>query len=325
MAGKTVAVYDSSESYIQQFLKYVNRRNERWLEVTGFTDTEALQEFLDKKPLDLLLFSMEELVDEEQDLEERYMPFIGHHNVREFVYFGERRNSKSKIRHINKYQSAKMILEELKEILFPKQEGTENAFPAAEEGAQLIGVYDPAGGGTSVSAALELAEELSVQKETLLLDFDRFPMIAWFTGFDSYGSLSDLIYYYKTNPQKLKEGLDEKKRRYHNLDFLTGPEDREDMKEMKEEEWPGFLKELARLGGYDAVVVYMGEAFSDLESFFDHCAQVFVPVHTDEVSTRKLYSFARHLNGRGRQDLFGKIQNLYVPAPEESGKMYAGG
>ena len=166
MAGKTVAVYDNSESYIKSFLKYVSRRKESWMEIKGFTETDALEGFLSSRPVDLLLFSMEELVDEKENLESRYEKFISHKNVKEFVYFGERRNSKSRIRHVNKYQSAKKILAEIQEILLPEDEEEEDSEKNAEKQVSLIGVYDPAQEGASVRAALEIAEELSVQKET---------------------------------------------------------------------------------------------------------------------------------------------------------------
>lgn len=320
MAGKTVAVYDSSESYIRQLLKYLNQKKEGWLEITGFTDTAALKEFLDRKPVDILLFSMEELVDEEEDSEEGYADFIRHKNVKEFIYLGERRNSKSRLRHINKYQSIKKILAELQEILLPRADPHSGTFADPNADVLLVGIYDPAQKGESIHAALDIAEELSMQKETLFIDFDRFPLIASITDSPGYGSVSDLIYYYKTNPERLREGLEEKRQRYHNLDFLTGPEDREDMSEIPEKEWPGFLKGLGAGGGYEAVVVYMSEAFSDLEFFFDCCAQVFLPAYEDEDAVQKMYLFAKFLYNKGRQDLFEKVQNICISdqMPEEA-------
>ncbi|MBR3243348.1 MAG: hypothetical protein IKF90_11745 [Parasporobacterium sp.] len=314
MAGKTVAVYDNSESYIKSFLKYVSRRKESWMEIKGFTETDALEGFLSSRPVDLLLFSMEELVDEKENLESRYEKFISHKNVKEFVYFGERRNSKSRIRHVNKYQSAKKILAEIQEILLPEDEEEEDSEKNAEKQVSLIGVYDPAQEGASVRAALEIAEELSVQKETLFLDFDRFPLVAAITGSEPSGTISDLIYYYKTNSRKLKEGLEEKCQHLGTLDYLTGPEDREDMFEIPEKEWPAFLRKLAFSGGYAAVVVHMGEAFSDLMSFFDSCSEVFLPVYSDNVSIQKHFLMSQYLYSKGRKDLFEKIQYLNEPS-----------
>lgn len=348
MAVKTVAVYDCSESYIEQFVNYVNRKKEQRMEVLGFTDLKALEDFLSRRSVDVLLFSMEDLVDEplvirdfseedipeeegrrnekEEDPESRYEKFIEHRNVREFIYLGERRNSRSRIRHINKYQSMKKILAELQEILAPKQDPGFDLTKEETERAALIAVYDPAQKCSSIQAALEIAEEFSVQKETLLIDFDRFPQISQITGTGESGSLSDLIYFYRTNPQRLKEGLEEKCRRFHNLDFLTGPEDREDMDEITEKDWPAFLKDLAVCGGYEVVVVYMSEAFKNLESFFDSCMQIYVPTYTDEVSTGRMYAFAKYLYGKGRKDLFEKVQNLYIhpPMAEENRTNYAG-
>ena len=71
MAKKNVAVYDDSEGYIKRFLEYVTSRRIPWLEVTGFTKTKALKEYLEQNRVDLLLFSLEMAVEEEGDREDR--------------------------------------------------------------------------------------------------------------------------------------------------------------------------------------------------------------------------------------------------------------
>lgn len=322
MAGKTVAVYDCSESYISQFLKYANSNPESGMELLGFTKLEDLDQFLKGCPVDLLLFSMEELVEEEENLEEKYDHFIGHNQVKEFVYLGERRNSKSRMKHIDKYQSTKTILHQIREILYPKEEEAEIALLPEETELYritLVGVYDPAQNAQSVYSALEVAEDFSLQTETIFIDFDRFSLLEAEIGRELRGTVSDLLYFYQTFPLKMKEVLREKCIRYHNLDYLPGPEDFEDKEILSEKEWPEFFRTLAVCGGYETVVVYMGEAFSNLESFFDHCTQVFVPAGSDDLSVQKMYLFAKHLYGKGRRDLYEKVQNLYVQnAPQSS-------
>ena len=186
-------------------------------------------------------------------------------------------------------------------------------------GVLLVGVYDPSNNAKSFEAALALAEGLSAEKETLLLDFERFSSISLYTDLKSYGSISDLIYFYQTNPRKIREEVVEKKTRYHNFDLLAGPEDREDMKEIPEEEWPKFLRTLGVRGGYQAIVVYMEEAFSNLEYFFDHCDQIYLPMHGDKVSTEKEYQLAKYLYSKGRRDLYERINNYYTAIPWDAG------
>ena len=313
MAKKNVAVYDDSEGYIKRFLEYVTSRRIPWLEVTGFTKTKALKEYLEQNRVDLLLFSLEMAVEEEGDREEECEFFSSHENVREFVYFGQRRNSHSRIRHMNKYRSMEEILADVQKILFGEEGGDESFLSQTEEAAvELIGYYDLRWSGASLHGAIEIAEELSGTKEVLLIDLERFSLLPEMTRTDPDSSISDLIFFYKTNPSRMKESLMKKKKRFNGIDMLSSPEDPEDLEEIPEKEWPAFLKKIGFLGGYGAVVVHMGEAFHSLVWMFEACSRVWMPGvvnSSDEIRRRKL---AAYFVNRGRKDLYEKIQSMMI-------------
>ncbi len=341
MAKKTVAVYDCSEGYMNRFLKYVSRRGDPRYEVVGFTDFSALEEFLDNHKVRVLLFSAEETVGEvtpteeelfgidwpfketvekEPEIEEAvYEKLINHKNVGRFVYFGEKRNSRSRIRHINKYQPMKNILSDLERLVLTKREREEIVEEAYEnENLDFIGVYDPSNGYSSICKALDIAERLSIRKNTLFIDFDRFPVLAKNLKLDENSSISDLIYYYKATPSKLPEILAEKKKAYRSVDFLRGPEDMEDMEEIKEADWPEFLRALAKAGGYEAMVVYMGEAFRNLENFFASCSRVYLFSGFDEVSNKRTGILYKELMYCRRDDI---LQKLYETDRDITGQL----
>lgn len=313
MAKKNVAVYDCSDTYIKRFLKYVNGQKPEGFSVIGFSEMDALKQYLENNRVDILLFSLEEQFIKDPDAEEVCAGLIGHPSVREFVYFGERRNSKSKVKHINKYQAAGKILLALTEILFP---GREEVFPEEETGrkAELISVYAPAPEEEAAICALEIAELLSVRKEVLFLDLERFSLLGGeYEGGQETG-LSDLIYVYQTNPRKLTECLRERRYRYHNMDILTAPDNMEDMDEIPEKEWPVFIQHLADSGGYDAVVVHLAEAFRNPEYLFDVSDRIYTPSSQSEYALKKMRLLAMHCCGKGRRDLYDKMQVVLTPA-----------
>lgn len=313
MAKKTVAVYDGSEGYIQRLMEYLNRKNDLWFEVKGFNDTAALEAFLDLHKVEILLFSMEELVEEEKDLEERYDRFIHHENVKEFIYFGERRNSRSQIRHISKYQSVEGILAELRDAVFSKEEQKDMVSQkAGQKRADLTCVYAPSGDSDMISIALKLSEMLSPQMRVLLIDMERFSLLPFFAGIEEGGSLSDLIYYYKTNPQRMRECLNESRRRYNNVDILLAPEDMEDLNELAEEKWPDFIQRIAESGGYDSVLVYMGEAFRNPEYLFDDCDVIYITMPEENNAKYKVSRFANYWVEKGRKDILDKAHLISV-------------
>lgn len=314
MAKKNVAVYDCSSTYINRFLKYVNGQKPEGISVTGFTEIPALKKYLEHNRCDLLLFSMEEQMTQAQDAEELCSSFLDHPSVREFVYLGERRNSKSRVKHIDKYQPAGKILTQLKEILFPEQEKeAPKQTDSQKRRAELITVFSPASEEATALCALEIAELVSVRKEVIFLDLERFPLVPGASEKENACSISDLIYFYKTNPKKLTECLREKKRRFHNMDVLCAPEDMEDMDEIPEKEWPAFLQQLAFCGGYETVVVHAAEAFRNPDYLLDASDQIFAVTGRSERARRKMRKAAAGYRDKGRKDLYDRMQAVLPP------------
>lgn len=313
MARWSVAVFDDSADYIRRMVEYANSEKEKGFELAGFSDTEALDRYLEGKIVDILLFSMEDLVEKKENREEDYERFLSHPNVREFIYFGERRNSKTTLRHINKYQPAGKILEELGEVLRSKS-GEPEIWVPDRKGAKgnLICVYAPAGENGMSLYALQIAELKSVRKRVLFIDLDRFSLIAESAGSGADSSVSELIFYYKTNRGKLGECLREKRRRINNLDFLSSPEDMEDIGELPEEEWPAFLGALAENGRYEIVVVFTGETFRKPEYLFDAAGRIYLLQTADPMSARKMEMFTDFLSRKGRRDLLERAEKIRV-------------
>ena len=297
MARKTVAVYDSSEGYINRFLEYLSGKTNLWFEAAGFHDIAALENYLTENKVDVLLFSMEELVEETEDKEEQYEKLIAHENVKEVVYFGERRNSKSRFRHIGKYQSMESILSELKEIVFSGEEQRKlQAGERRTQSAELVGIYTPAIDRTTAAAVLKLAEALSAKRQVLLIDLERFSLIPYMTGMGEGHSLSDLIYFYKTSPVRLRFASKSGAGDFTILIFcqllLTW------------KIWTRFRKAAGfqnwRVQRYETIVVYMAEAFRNPEYVFDAC-DTYVPVAAGTAESYKVSRFTKYLIEKGRQ------------------------
>ena len=126
MGKPVVAVFDSSREYVDRFLGYVKKKRGILFETIGFTDDQSLEEYLSKNRVQILLYSQEEFVDEKESREGQCEKYIGHSNVGTFIYLGKRRNSRSRLKHILKYQSMETILSELNDYLdlrFEKDDG----------------------------------------------------------------------------------------------------------------------------------------------------------------------------------------------------------
>lgn len=303
---KTVfAVFDSSKDYIEKFLDYIKRKKNTSFEILGFSDRKALSNYVKTNTIDVLLFSQEEEVDDEKNGEESCEIFISHENIKKFVYLGKQRKSKTTVRHIYKYQSMEKIIYELTELTDREESKEEKHF------CKLIGVYCLSPNSETFQVSLNIAAKLSMNSSILFLCFDRFSILdSEQTG---KSSISDLIYYFKNNPKKIKEELNKTVGHYKGFDFLTAPTELSDIDELSFSQWKDFFSTIAKEGNYEWLIIDMYEVFKNLEEIFASCEKVYIPIVKNDYELRKVKMLKEYLNGRERKDL---LEKLTVMTPE---------
>lgn len=306
--GKAVlAVFDSSREYVDRFLAYVKKKKNLPFEVVAFTDDQILAEYLSRNKVRILLYSQEEMVDEQEAEDTRCEKYIGHPNVGEFLYLGKRRNSRSRLRHINKYQSMETILEELLQIM---DFSGENQDIDHTEGPTVFGIYTVSPGFASLQTALRITASCAASTELLYINLDRFSLLDQVLPIEKNGSISDLIYFYRINKDQIKETLRKTKESRNGFDLLGAPLDMEDLDAITEEEWPDFLHELSNGGEYDTVILDMHEAFRDLEKIFSLCSRIYVISDDSGYAKEKVKKMTESFRYKAREDLIRKMTKI---------------
>ncbi len=307
MVRTHLAVYDESQSYVDRFINYSKKRLGMKDKIIGFTDTQALINYLQSNKIKILLISEEEWVKKKEDPEKINEKIIETQNVEKLIYLGERKNSKSKLLHINKYQSMNKILNEVEELIDAKEQ--KESF---DSGVEIFGIYAPSSNDKVKGFACSICENLAQTKKVLYINLERFSGINTKLGIAKDSSISNLIYFYKTNPKKLREGLEDLKIKTNGFDILTAPLDMADIDEIELEEWKSFMNEIAIAGTYQAIVLDMHEAFNNLEPIFSMCKKVYMPLTGGKDEKEKVYEFKEYFEIRNRVDLLKKISGAQI-------------
>ncbi|MBR5930908.1 MAG: hypothetical protein IKZ95_02660 [Lachnospiraceae bacterium] len=303
--GKAVlAVFDSSREYVDKFLSYVKKKRSLPLEVVAFTDDQILFDYLSRNHVCALLYSQEDVIDQEDAEDTGCEKYIGHPNVGEFIYFGTRRNSKSRLKHINKYQSMEKILAELEKYL---NLSAVSRIEDPPDNVQIYGIYAITPCPASLQASIRLAAGCAAAGSLLYIDLDRFPLLDQLLPIEQSCSISDLLYFYKINREQLKEILRKTVENMNGFDLLGAPLDMEDVEAIPEEDWPAFLQELSVCGEYDMVMLDMHEAFRDLEGIFSVCSRIYVTSDESSYAKEKMKKLKEYLLNKGREDLVRKM------------------
>ena len=306
MARTHLAVYDESQNYVDRFINYSKKRLGMREQIIGFTDTQALINFLQSNKINILLVSEEEWINKKEDPEIINEKIIETQNVEKLIYLGERKNSKSKLLHINKYQSMNKILNEIEELLDAKEE------EHFDSGAEIYGIYAPNSNSKVKGFACGICETLAQNKKVLYINLERFSGINTKLGISKDSSISNLIYFYNTNPKKLRESLEDTKIKTNGFDVLTAPLDMADIDEIKLDDWKNFMNEIAIAGQYQAIVIDMYEAFNNLEPIFTMCKKVYMPLTGGKDEKEKVYEFKEYFEIRNRTDLLKKISGAQI-------------
>lgn len=241
-------------------------------------DEESKQAFRDHHGLIGLMNQLESIV-----------IMMGRQNgCAEWEAFFREEGYEDRIRYINRYQSAMEILAYVREC-FP--EDRTKASPGEDRSLPwLAGMYSPV---DKVSHPQAAAAIMKGKQKVLYINLEPFSGILdvpeeW-DDWDPWNqrgeekwegaipesrsdqsdqkesvlknqpacTISDVIYCYKQTPGKLSEVLNKNKGRRFGMDVLTAPEDLADLEELTEDEWPEFLRAVARAGDYHFIFLDM--------------------------------------------------------------------
>lgn len=285
MAKKLLALFDKDLDYVNRFMAFVKGRRNLPFKIAGFSKIDALFEFVDRNRVDILLFSEDSGMEYLKELKK--ISGIG-----ETIILGEKRDAESHQKYINKYQSAEMIIEEILDSL--QLEGIEKT--DSENGdLEIITVYSPACDLRKQIFSLCIANAAAKNKSVLYINLERFSGLKYLIDTSKDISMSDIIYYYKTNTSKIREGLSSSALAVGNFDCLTAPLDMEDLEIIGDDNWKCFLNTVASLGGYDCVIVDLDEAVKKINAFFDFCERIYVPTISGLMAERRIEEFKDYL------------------------------
>ena len=259
-----IGVMDRETRYVERLCAYLSHYGNCIWNVSAFTDKSVLERYMEDRRIDLLLSTNNELI---EDLQRKYPD-------RTYVLLtdeqGVRRNFGQKIYLIYRYQSARLIGDNVKDIVDYKGLLTKN------DKVSVI-IYSPVGRCGKTTMAKQFVGEASSDK--------------WlYVGMEDYGGDSeggdDFLYY-------IKERRDEEVKKIIEScgGHIQSPFSLFDVRRIDREDIEWFLKVFEEESIYRGVVFDMGSAM--MESYeimlgFDH---IIIPFLDVPVSQSKIRQF----------------------------------
>lgn len=293
---KICAVFDKDEQYAYRFMNYVNDKRLMPYEVIIFTQKILLEEYGKETRIELLLVA---------DNKDADMPDI---NAGRVIRLCEEPSEEQDA--VYKYQSTDALI---KEILCKIGDVTSSSkLTAGAVKAHVYGVYSPVGRNYKTTFALAAAMCIGRNHKTLYLNLEEFCGMEELVD-STAGNMSELLYYFRNNKEKLKARISQTIRSTAGFDYIPVCATPEDYEEVKPGEWMEFILFLIENGAYEAVVIDIGNVVHEAWRILELCQTAYMPASKDAVGKNKEKCFREYMRLMGKNDLLQKLQMIDIP------------
>lgn len=297
---RILGVYDADPFYAERFAEFANQKERIPFTVVAFTSLSKVQAFSEKQPIEILLVGNQ--VDKEQLKEVKAGQILELSESREGMNLD---NST-----IYKYQSSDAVLREV--MACYQIQPVQNALMAVGIKSMVIGVYSPINRCGKTSFSMIFGQVMAKECHVLLISLEEHSALSRLTGTMYMGSLSDLIYYYRQGEYSSMR-LGSVIYNWGGMDYVPPAVYAEDLAEIQGEELAGLITKIALDGGYDRIIVDIGNLGRGMEPLLEMCQVIYTPIKEDCVSSAKMESWKDYLEKSKRSYLWEKVKLLKLP------------
>ena len=310
MKKSIFAVCDLEESYACNLTEYMNERKNAPFEVQAFTNLESLAAYAGEHHIELLLISTEAMCEEVRKLDVERIIILSD---------GEKMGDINPEPYVYKYQSSDGLLAEVMNFYAEASPALQMVSAVASK-TILLGVYSPLGRVGKTSFSLTLGEILGKKQKVLYLNLENYSGFETIFSQTYHSDLSDLIYFARQKEGNMVFKLNAMIKTFHNLDYIPPAFSPGDLREIHCEEWLEFIRGIAVFGGYEVVILDMGDQIEEWFQILRECKSIYMPILEDPISTGKLPQFEKILRALEFQDIKEKIKKLRLPCWNEPEK-----
>lgn len=302
MQTKVLAIYDLDEDYANHLMEYISDKQGFPFKVIVFTNEEELVKYVAKNHIEILLV-----------LDEAMKENIDKENIEKIILLssGEILAEHVDYDYLFKYQSAESIVKEILECYADIHKG--EVLPICKGSAEIIGVYSPIGRVGKTTFSLTLGQVLASDSSVLYINMEEFSAFEKIFLQSQRGDLSDLMYYYKQNPEVLSIKLQAIVGNIHGLDYVPSMEFSEDLRNLEAREWITLVKKIAEMGTYDKIILDLSNMVRNILDVLDICDLIYMPITDDRISLMKISVFEECVLRSEKENLLNRIVKIKLP------------
>jgi len=310
MYSGMVVVWDPDQKYAEKLREYLERQGGLGAGAAVFADLESVKQAVETGQAAVVLVGSEA----ESCAWLKDVPVVVLREERpsgqETEYTGDGMRSQ-----VYKYQSAREIWKKVKEELedFSQIHTEKRQRKATGQPAGIRGIYAPLGGCLKTSLGLVLGCMLAEERRCLFVSLEAHAGFRTLFGRQYATDLSDLLAAIR-HGSDLAALLPSALQSFGKLQYIPPVIWPVDVREAEKSEIKELLRQLARSGLFDEILVDVGQDLACPEQILAMCDQIYQPEKSDVFSQAKLAEYDCYLRVSGYENLRKRIRRIPVSA-----------
>lgn len=218
-----------------------------------------------------------------------------------------------KVVHMPKYRPAAQIVDALLALCMEDEDTCCVRGQGTAVSGKLIGFYSPVKRAGQTTLALTLGQLLSERTRTLYLNFESYPG-AFFSGAQGGGDMSDLLYYFGCDADKLAVYLGRFVKEVNGLHYIAPCAETLRMEEVDHATLRKLLNGIVRSTDYETVILDLSDSVDNVCGLLPLCSHVFTVTAPDRQAKEKLAQYERSLRAQGMTEVLGRTTKGMLPA-----------
>lgn len=304
MKKQIIAICDEDRFYAQKIYEYIHEREASSYEVILFTEIEAVERFMLRDRINILLVSSVSRA-----------LIKGKLNAEHILILTREATAPMQPDEIYKYQSGDKILKAV--MQFCSERDKQTVKRKCGRPINVIGVYSPIKRAFQTTFSIALGQILAKKGKALYINFECF------SGFDSLMNknyvtdLMDLVYFWRLGESNFSYRLESMVESIGNLDFVPPVHSFRNFEEITGEQWTGFLNTLEEYTDYEYLVLDLSENVNGLLDILRMCRTVYTLTDRNRVSRAKLIQYEALLKEYCYSDVLEKTRMTEIPTFRE--------
>ncbi|MBE5851539.1 MAG: hypothetical protein E7299_01070 [Lachnospiraceae bacterium] len=297
-----LVICDEFQEYVNSLVTLFQRRKELPFQVYGFTDKDKLRSFLKDNKIELLLIT-------EKMFETEWVKDTGSKII---LLTEKRMTAKESVTCICKYQAADSLYRAVMQA-YSEGEKVAPIHMENEKQVKIIGIYSPIHRALQTTLALTMGQVLAEKKKVLYINFECFSGLEHLMGRRFSGNLTDLLYYYKCDKEKILYKLEGMIQELSGLHIIPPAVSYEDYETFQGMEWISVLELIGKVGGYDVLLLDLSEQVRGLFQILERCDRIYTIIKDERMAKAKLAQYELLLKRDNYEDIIAKTAKYELP------------